>query len=162
MTDVGRFMFGVGAIVLHPDEKRILVLKRSKTHSDFNKEKWEVLYGRKAQFENIEDAIKREALEEIGVSDIIVGPMIRMWHFFRGEKSADTEILGATFLCYLGNCNLKISSEHSEFRWVTPEESLDLISVPGIIQDIRVLIDGLASDVFVSNIDGVLKRYIKK
>jgi 8-oxo-dGTP pyrophosphatase MutT (NUDIX family) len=139
MSDVGRVMFGVGGLIVHPSDKsKFLLLKRATAHSDFNQEKWEILYGRKAPMEEIEDALKREANEELSINDLALRMPIRMWHFYRGERSEEKEIIGITFLCSTSNVEPSISAEHSDFRWVTPDEALELVTVSGIRQDIEI------------------------
>jgi 8-oxo-dGTP pyrophosphatase MutT (NUDIX family) len=139
MSDVGRVMFGVGGLIVHPsDNARFLLLKRATAHSDFNQEKWEILYGRKAPMEEIEDALKREAEEELSITDLSLQMPIRMWHFYRGERSEEKEIIGITFVCKTGEIEPSISAEHSDYRWVTPDEALEMVTVPGIRQDIEI------------------------
>ena len=142
MTEIGRTMFGIGALIENVSTNKILVMKRSNHHSDFNQEKWELIYGRKMQFEDVETALRREVKEEIGLDDFSIIKVIRLWHFFRGERQADKEIIGVTFYCQTSMQDFVISDEHSEYRWVTQEEALELISVIGIRQDIQAYKEG--------------------
>lgn len=48
------------------------------------------------QFEHSLDALRREPEGDIGV-DIEGACQLRLWHFYRRERSAETEILGMTF-----------------------------------------------------------------
>ncbi|MFZ2587162.1 MAG: NUDIX domain-containing protein [Alphaproteobacteria bacterium] len=136
MSDIGSFMFGVGALIVRPDG-RVLVLKRASNVSDWNVEKWELVYGRKAQLEEIEDCVRREILEETGIVDVEIIRALRSWHFFRGDKVAESEILGMTFLCRTTTLEPKLSREHTDYRWATPEEALNLIEVKGIRLDVE-------------------------
>lgn len=42
--DIGRFIVGVGAIIKHPTQNKILITQRDKT--DFEAEAWQLMYGR--------------------------------------------------------------------------------------------------------------------
>lgn len=141
MNDVGKYMFGVGALLQYKDSEEILLLKRSSTHSDFNQEKWELVFGRKAQFESITDGLDREISEELGKVNYKIVKALRIWHFFRGEKCAENEILGVTFWCRTDQRDFEVSDEHSEVRWVSAKDALDLVTVAGIREDIQEFIN---------------------
>ncbi|WP_186766402.1 NUDIX domain-containing protein [Phaeobacter marinintestinus] len=160
MEEIARVMFGVGGLIVNAKTRKILVLKRSSTHSDFNQEKWELLFGRKNEHEGIVDALHREAKEEIGIENLVVGSALRIWHFYRGPNSAANEIIGITFVCETETNEPILSAEHSEFRWVGPDEALELINVPGIREDISLYKAGkAASEIWVSEMNASLQRY---
>ncbi|MEY8880530.1 NUDIX domain-containing protein [Donghicola sp. XS_ASV15] len=160
MEEIARVMFGVGGLIVNRKIGKILVLKRSSTHSDFNQEKWELLFGRKNEHEGIVEALHREAKEEVGIEDLVVGSVLRVWHFYRGPNVASNEIIGITFICETEVDHPILSSEHSEFRWVDPDEALELIKVPGIREDINLYKDGKsASEIWVSEMNVSLQRY---
>ncbi len=138
MNDFGKFMFGVGAIIQRGNSEDILTLKRTQTHSNFNPDKWELLYGRVRQFEELETAVRREIKEETGISQIEIIKVLRIWHFFRGSQEADKEIFGVTFWCRTNEEKVTLSYEHQEYRWCKPDEALSLCSVPGIQSDIKL------------------------
>ncbi len=140
-SDIGRFMFGVGALIQYKETDKILILKRASRPADFNKNQWELLYGRKAQFEELTTTLSREIKEEIGFDNIKIKKILRTWHFFRGKKEADKEILGITFWCQTDQKEVVLSDEHTEYQWVTPSEALELISVEGIQNDIKMFIE---------------------
>jgi 8-oxo-dGTP diphosphatase len=135
-SHIGRFMVAIGALIRHPVDARILIVKRSSA-VDFQQEQWEIPYGRLDQFEDTIDAIRRETREELGYTDIGIGDPLRIWHIFRGERKAETEVIGITYLCTAKTETVTLSAEHEQYRWVTPEEALTLIGNDGIRQDIR-------------------------
>ena len=160
MDEPGRVMFGVGALIAEPHTGKILVLKRSSGHSNFNGEKWELVYGRKHQHEDIEAALRRECREELGVDLTEIGPVLRLWHFYRGEPKPETEIIGVTFLCSIGDQEIRLSAEHSEYRWLSPEEALELITVSGIRDDVTIFIEqSWKNGLIISDLSGVVKHY---
>ena len=136
---VGRFMVAVGAVIASPDGK-ILLIKRSEK-LDWHPGEWESMYGRIAQHEDPKDGLTRELKEELGIS-VAVGRLLTCWHIYRGhEETAENELVGITFLATTNQIEIKLSDEHEEYRWVTPEEAKELIKVEGIHRDIQAYID---------------------
>jgi len=136
MNDVGRCMFGVGALLQFEESSEILLLTRAPAHSNFNRDKWELVFGRKAQFEPILAGLDREIREELGPVKYEVVRTLRMWHFFRGERTAENEIIGVTFWCRTSQRDFTLGDEHTELRWVAPDQALELITVEGIREDV--------------------------
>lgn len=137
-NDIGHFMMAAGAVIKHPTEEKILVLKRV---DNFNNNEWEQVYGRIAQHEEITDGLKREVKEETGLDVTIVNPL-RFWHMYRGTKHHETELFGMTFICKASTDKPTIDlKEHSEYRWVSPEEALSLIRIEGVKKDIELFMN---------------------
>lgn len=131
----GRFMVAVGAVIKHPQNSTILLVKRS-NKLDWQPGEWEIVYGRMNQFEDAETALKREIKEELNTK-INIGSVLRVWHIYRGNKSsAYNELIGITFICTGQNDKIKLSSEHSEYKWVDPRKALEMVKVKGIREDI--------------------------
>ena len=123
---IGRFFAGISALVWRPSDGRYLVLRRSED-KDFGSGAWECITGRVDQGEGFEDAVQREVLEELGIQvrmDLILGTM----HFYRGEARPENEMVGVQFCCSAEESEaLKLSWEHSEYRWVTVAEAEALL-----------------------------------
>lgn len=119
---VGRFFAIVGALLWCPSDGRYLVLKRS-ADKDFASGAWECVTGRVDQGEGFTDAVRREVYEELGIKvriDFIVGTV----HFYRGEAKPDNEMVGVQYCCSIEAPGaIRVSWEHSEHRWVTPQEA---------------------------------------
>lgn len=98
------------------------------------------MYGRIDQYEELFDALRREVKEETGIEEIEIKRLLRIWHFYRGEKSAETEIHGFTFHCQVQSQGVTLSDEHSEYKWADPAEALELIQVDGVKEDIKFFI----------------------
>jgi mutator protein MutT len=128
-------MFAVGAIIELIGENKILLLKRS-DNADYSPGIWEDITGRVHQFEEPEDALRREIAEEAGIEVEIQKPLTT-FHLFRGEKSADTELIGIIYYCTTDNPHVKISGEHTEYLWTTPQEALTRVTHPGVKKDIE-------------------------
>lgn len=134
-SDIGRFMIGVGAVIEHPPTGTILICKRDQ--ADYQVGVWELVYGRLDHHEEFLSGLQREIREELGIIELEIGHLLRVWHFYRGEKSETTEIYGMTFHCLVASQTITLNPEHSEYEWVTPEEALERVTVPGILQDIE-------------------------
>jgi 8-oxo-dGTP pyrophosphatase MutT (NUDIX family) len=132
---IGRFMFGVGAIIKHPTEDKILITKRANT--DFQNDIWELMYGRVDHGEELTTGLLREIEEELGPIKVKPERIIGVWHFYRGEISPENEIYGVTFIAQALDTNIKLNEEHSAFQWVNPQKALELITTKGIRNDIE-------------------------
>lgn len=121
---IGRFIVATGAFIENPEGK-ILLLKRSPT-KDYAPNVWEGVTGRMDNFEGPEASLRREVEEETGIKDLEIVKPFKIGRFFRGERTAEKEVIIIAFWCKTFSSNVKISDEHSEYRWVTPEEALDL------------------------------------
>lgn len=132
-NSIGHFMVAVGAIILDSATGKILLLKRN---DQFHFGEWEVPYGRLAQHEEVLAGLARELQEETGITKFDVKRVLRLWHVYRGEKTADKEIFGTTFLISVTNPKITLSDEHTEYCWVEPSEALNMIKVKGIRADV--------------------------
>lgn len=140
INPVGRFMVAIGAVIEHAKTGKILLLQRT-NDQDWNSGEWEVTYGRIDQFEDTETGLKREVREEVGITDLLLGKAFSVWHIFRGPEKANNELIGITYHCITHQDEPILSSEHQAFKWVTPEQALDLIKVEGIRRDVQRFIE---------------------
>ncbi|MFZ0547968.1 MAG: NUDIX domain-containing protein [Candidatus Promineifilaceae bacterium] len=121
VTDVGRFIGGVAALIYDSERAQYLVLKRS-PEKDYGANSWECVTGRVDQGEGFEEALYREVREEVGL-EVKVSFIIGTTHFYRGEKRPENELIGVVFCCEpVGETAVHMSQEHSEYRWVTLED----------------------------------------
>ncbi len=140
---IGRFMVAVGMVLEQRETGKILVQQRA---SNFQTGEWEIPYGRIDQFEEIQQAIARELQEETGLTAVKPMRLLRVWHFFRGPESAETELYGFTFHCQTSETDTVLSDEHSAARWVTPKEAIALIQLPGIRADVELFAEWQAKN----------------
>lgn len=136
---VGRFMVAVGALIQLEGTDKILIIQRA-AEQDWRGGEWEIIYGRIDQFEDTTKGLYREVFEEVGLTAFEIHETLRVWHIFRGPETAENEVIGITFHCTTQQKDVKISAEHIGYRWVTPEEALELISTPGIREDLQKFI----------------------
>jgi 8-oxo-dGTP diphosphatase len=88
--------------------------------------------GRVDQGEGFEDALYREIHEETGLE---VQPfyILGTTHFYRGESRPEYELVGTVYFCALvdhdsSKHKIRLTSEHSEYRWVTAEQVFDFLA----------------------------------
>lgn len=135
MTE-GRFMVAVGAVIEHAPTGRILLLQRSH-NADYMPGLWEIPSGRMKQFEELEDALAREIYEETGLRGVEIVKPLSAEHFFRGERTAEKEIVLIMYWVRVQDDAVTISDESEAYRWATPEEAAGIVqfeSIEGFIQ----------------------------
>lgn len=52
------------------------------------------------------------------------------------EEIVENELIGITYHCKTSQSEPVLSAEHQAYRWVTPKEALQLVTVEGIRRDI--------------------------
>ena len=137
--DSGRFMVAAAAVLEHDQSGDILLLRRGRDR-DFAPEVWEDVSGRLHQGEHPEQALRREIEEETGITDVEIVTPIRAFHFFRGERRAEYELVGIAFWCRTKSRTVTLSGEHTEFRWLPATEALELAGHEGIRANIAAFV----------------------
>ena len=97
---VGRFGAMVSALVWRQSDGRYPLIKRSE-QKNFAPGQWECVTGRVEQGESLSEAVRREAVEEVGQAvqvEFIVGTT----HFYRGVVSPEQETVGIHYGCSVG------------------------------------------------------------
>ncbi len=135
----GRFMVAMGAIIENTKTGKILLAKRHSKNSAFP-DLWEDITGRMKQFEEPEEGLRREVKEETGLDITEIVKPLTVFHFFRGEEVPELEVIGMVFWVKTDQEEVTISQEHQEFRWLTPQQALELVDHPGITRDIQAFI----------------------
>ena len=135
---IGKFMVAVGAIIENTSTGKILMLKRS-DDLDFSRGIWESVTGRMDQFEEPEQALRREIKEEAGIEVEIIKP-ISIFHIFRGERDAENELIGIMYWCKTESEQIIISKEHTDYKWVEPQKAINMVPKPGMKVDIEAFI----------------------
>ena len=123
---IGTFSAGIGALIVNEATGNYLILKRS-PQKDYAAGAWECVTGRVDQGEGFEDALHREVREELNIE---VRPLfvIGTTHFYRGPERPENELVGIVYCCSSSNLeNMRLSHEHTEYRWVTLADARDLL-----------------------------------
>ena len=113
-------------------DEKILLLKRNQNRSS-SPNKWQFVSGFIKERESAEDAVKREIREETGLDGRIVN---------KGKVFEVTDTWGRwiiiPFLISVDSDKIKIDlKEHSEYKWITPEEIVNFDCVAGINEDLK-------------------------
>ena len=125
-----QYHLAVKGIIGRSDGK-ILVLKRS-SKDDHKPGVWETAGGGMEREETPQEALAREILEETGLQ-VIVGEPFNVFSF---KKDTGEFKIGTTFLCEYTGGAVKMSDEHSEYRWIDPKEFAVMDSVPSLHAEI--------------------------
>ncbi|HUT82028.1 MAG TPA: NUDIX domain-containing protein [Candidatus Bathyarchaeia archaeon] len=124
------FSVAVTAIIEHKSDNKILLIRRSNTSVDFPGY-WEDVGGRLKQTEIPEEGLRREIQEETGITDIEIIKPLTVFHVYRkGIETAENELIGISFWCRTNTKKVTISSEHSAYQWVDPEEAFAIVDHP--------------------------------
>ena len=132
-------MVAVGAIIENSTTEKILLIKRT-NKADFSPGIWEDITGRMKQFEEPEDALHREVYEETGIKDFEVVKPLRVNHLFRGEKTAEKELIMIIYWVKTGSKEITLSGEHKYYKWLSPAKALELTDHLGVREDIKAFI----------------------
>ena len=113
-----QFYVGIGGIV--EKENKLLILKRS-PKKDVGANLWEFVTGRLEGEEDPKEGIIREIKEEVNLDVEIITP-INTGFFYRGGKKYPMVFI--VFWCAYKSGNVKISWEHSEYKWISLENAI--------------------------------------
>lgn len=125
-----QYHLAVKGIIKRSDGK-ILVLKRS-SEDDHKPNVWETVGGGMDREETPQEALQREILEETGLMVKVEQP----FNVFTFKKDTGEFKVGITFLCNFVSGEVKLSHEHSDFRWIDPKEFAEMESVPSLHEEI--------------------------
>ncbi|MFA5832125.1 MAG: NUDIX hydrolase [Bacteroidota bacterium] len=125
---IKEFYFAQKAFITN--EGRLLLIKKSEADPN-QANKWEVPGGRMKFGENLEEHIKREVKEEVGI-DIKVAEPFYLWQWIIQRKNKEgvdlqMQIVAAASLCYANTTEISFSKHEeddyiSEYAWVLFEE----------------------------------------
>ncbi len=101
---------------------RVLILREStadKTNTKVGY--WGLVGGRLEPGETFADGLKREVVEETGLSVRIEGPLyVGEWHPI--IDGVPHQIIAIFMLCHTASERVKLSLEHDQYEWVKPAE----------------------------------------
>ena len=130
----GKFGAAVCAIILN-DKDEVLITQRSPDR-DHHPGEWEVMTGRLDQGEGFEEALHREAMEELDIKLEIISP-INTFHFYRGKEKV--EHIGVTFLCKHSEGKVKVDGiEEVDSQWVSLDKAIEIVKDESIKKDFEL------------------------
>ena len=109
------FLIGPRATIYNTKTKNVLLLQRNDGNNVY-----EIPGGKRENNEDIVDALKREVLEETGLSIneyklVYVSPIFENHPFLK-------PFLNIGYLCLVDESNVVISNEHLDYKWVSIED----------------------------------------
>lgn len=85
-------------------------------------DKWELPGGRMDFGENVEQTFKREIREELGFKKIEMRSLINTWSFTNIRKNTNYHFTIFDFEFFTDESKIKISNEHTEYKWIGIKE----------------------------------------
>lgn len=111
------------AVVFHLDQNELfLALKRS-SNSFSRPNDWDLPGGNVLFGELHEDSLRKEIVEE---ANLEVGAFLPVQIITTYDKEKEVYYFFNGFYCRAKNNDVKLSFEHSEYRWVNKEEFIEL------------------------------------
>ncbi len=117
MNRFNNVIFGQKAFVVN-DVGQVLILKRQK--ADIFTEYWDVPGGKVEEGDTLHEAIAREIKEE---ANLLLERVILQLstNKFQGDVADAPIVMRNIYLCSASG-EVKLSEEHSEFKWISPDE----------------------------------------
>lgn len=107
-------------LIMH--DGKLLILREAETYVEgSNTGKWHLPGGRLNPGEPFLDGLKREILEETGLT-VTVGDVLYVGEWFPVIRDIPNQIVGMFFACFATSRDVKVSEEHDEFKWVSEDE----------------------------------------
>lgn len=125
--------FKVALKAIIQKDGKILVLKRS-CEEDVFAEMWDIPGGKIEYGEKTVDGIKREVFEETGLDVEIEFRPWSLWSFMTPAKERQT--VGITLLAKYFGGDVKLSKEHTDYKWIDPSEFADMSADPSLKNEI--------------------------
>lgn len=112
--------FGIAtkAIIKNKDNKFLVIFKSD--IEEISPNEIDLPGGRLKFGESFEDGLKREIMEELGIT-IEVLKLSRAWTMIKD----DLHLVGLTFLANYVSGDIKLSQEHINFQWISKKNILD-------------------------------------
>ncbi|MBI2542673.1 MAG: NUDIX hydrolase [Candidatus Aenigmarchaeota archaeon] len=125
-----KFHVGVKALILN-DKNEILILRANPSELRRQATHWDLPGGRIKENDSIEETLRKEINEELGVDNIKI-----VEHFDTSISNIkiplDDETVGLILIVYKcklpdNNVDLKLSFEHLEYKWASVDEAKELL-----------------------------------
>jgi dATP pyrophosphohydrolase len=118
------------------DGYKFLLLKRSEKNKIYPGI-WQMITGTIESHEHTKDTLLRELEEETGLvpSKIYCIPKINTFYL----AIADKICMSPVFLAIVDSSNVKISAEHTEYKWADFDEASKLIHWPNQVESLEII-----------------------
>ena len=108
---------------------KVLIIKRS-ADDEIDPDTWECIGGKIEFGEDLENALKREAKEEAGIT-ITVEKLLYATAF---KINAHCQVILLAYYCTANDNIIKLSAEHTNYLWSNKKQMSNMLSKP-IIDD---------------------------
>jgi len=121
-----------------------LILRRAPNEKDYP-DMMQVVTGAIEQSETADNAALRELQEELGVQPIEchVLPIINSFYHARRHTITHSVVFAARIDLHT---EIKLSHEHSEYFWCSPEEAEQKLIMPSHIQSVKILCEYMLNE----------------
>lgn len=134
MTKIEPGIFRVAVAAVIVNDKNFVLLTQRSPNRDHHALDWEIMSGRLNQGESFEEALAREAYEELQIKLEIICPL-KTFHFFRGE--ALVEHVGLTFLAkHVGGEVVVDGEEEVAYEWLDIDQAIARVKDKSILQNL--------------------------
>ncbi len=119
----------VQAVIYKKDNSNILFLLLYRYNPDKNADEYRLVKGGVKKNESLEDAVKREINEEVGLNNIEIISKINKYNYIVNNIQHDVDV----FLVKVSNENIIINSSEEgkfkikEYKWEKAEKALNLL-----------------------------------
>lgn len=111
--------------------KKVLIIQRSSAE-EIGGGTWEFVGGKIDFGEELEEALKREIHEEVGL-EVKVDHLLYASTFFSHEHR---QIIVMTYLCYSDTGEVNLSFEHQDYKWANKDRMEEYL-YQGILEDLH-------------------------
>lgn len=126
-----------------------LLLKRSE-NSKIYPGIWQMITGTIESHENTKQTLLRELSEETGLTPESVYSIPRINTFYLAVS--DKICMSPVFLAFVKSEKVKISEEHTEYKWASYEEARELIHWPNQVESLEVIMKYLSDSEMFSKL----------
>lgn len=125
-----KFHIGIKALLMN-ENNEMLILKADPSRFVNRSEHWDIPGGRIIEGYSVEETLRKEVEEELGITDIEI---IRQFDALISNFKIplENENLGLAlfvYLCRTKERSFRLSPEHTEYKWVTVKEAKELLKV---------------------------------
>jgi len=140
------FHLGVKALIRNPAGQILLLKVNTEKLTNTSRAYWDIPGGRIQRGSTIEDTLKREVAEEIGIEKINnIKPLSMVLSNIRIPiKPLDVGLVLAIYTCEIDTeSKLQLSDEQTEAKWFDPLEAAQLLEVkypPSFTRELQKLV----------------------
>ena len=131
--DDKKHIVAITAIIKNRAGDKFLVGKRHRNEIAYPS-KWAFPGGKVERGQTILDTLTREVKEEVGLE---IEDRMEYVYDFTFERPDGHNVVGFCFLVFAKSEVVKLSKDFEDYKWVTPDELLDLDHIPGMEEEVR-------------------------